>query len=116
LTYPWRYIVGERGLVIDDDLFRDKIDRVLMSLIEKRKALELNTSGLRQKLGKTMPDLPVIQRYRELGGTLITIGSDAHRWADVGGGVEQGLGLLRRAGFNHFVIYVQHEPRILPIE
>jgi histidinol-phosphatase (PHP family) len=116
LTYPWRYIVGEHGLTIDDDLFKDKIDQVLMSLIEKRKALELNTSGLRQRLGKTLPDLAIIQRYRELGGKLITIGSDAHRWADIGSGVEQGLGLLRHAGFNHFIIYIQHEPKFLPIE
>jgi histidinol-phosphatase (PHP family) len=116
LTYPWRYIVGERGLTINDDLYKGRIDEILMKLIEKHKALEVNTSGLRQKLGKTMPDLPIIRRYRELGGKLITIGSDAHRWADVCGGIEEGLHLLRQADFNHFTIYIQHEPKFLPIE
>ena len=116
LTYPWRYIVGERGLVIHDSKYQDKIDEILKLLIEKHKALELNTSGLRQKFGKTMPDLPVLQRYRALGGKLITVGSDAHRWADVGGGVEQGLSLLRQAGFSHFTIFIKHEPKYLPIE
>ncbi len=116
LTYPWRYIVGERGLVIHDEQFRDKIDEVLKLLIDRRKALEVNTSGLRQKLGITMPDLPVLQRYRELGGKLVTVGSDSHRWPDVGGGVEQGLTLLRKAGFTHFNIYIKHEPKFLPIE
>ncbi len=116
LTYPWRYIVGERGLTIDDDLYHDRIDTVLKLLIQKHKALELNTSGLRQNLGRTMPDLPVLRRYHQLGGKLITVGSDAHRWADVGGGVEQGLFLLRQAGFNHFTIYIKHEPKFLPIE
>ncbi len=116
LTYPWRYIVGERGLTINDNLYHDKIDQVLKLLIEKHKALEVNTSGLRQKLGITMPDLSVLRRYYELGGKLVTVGSDAHRWADVGGGVEQGLSLLRQAGFTHFNIYIKHEPKFLPIE
>ncbi len=116
LTYPWRYIVGERNLTIDDSLFSKRIDQVLKLLIEKRKALEVNTSGLRQRLEKTMPDLPVLRRYRELGGKLVTIGSDAHRWADVGGGIEQGLRLLQQAGFHHFAVYIRREPKFLPIE
>ncbi|NLJ31581.1 MAG: histidinol-phosphatase HisJ family protein [Clostridiales bacterium] len=116
LTYPWRYIVGEHGIPVRDELYRDRIDQVLKALIRKRKALEVNTSGLRQKLGKTMPDLTVLQRYHELGGRLVTLGSDAHRWADVGGGIESGLELLRRAKFTHFCIYSHHEAVYLPIE
>lgn len=116
LTYPWRYIVGEHEIRIRDIDYQDRIDAVLRALIQKRKALEINTSGLRQKLGRTMPDLPVLQRYRELGGRLVTLGSDAHRWADVGGGIESGLELLRQAKFTHFCIYSHHEPIYLPIE
>lgn len=116
LTYPWRYIVGEHNIAIDDELYTDKIDEVLKALIQKRKALEINTSGLRQKLGSTMPGLALLKQYWELGGKLITIGSDAHRWADVGGGIEQGLDLLRKVGFHHYTIYTHHEPKFLPIE
>ena len=116
LTYPWRYIVGEHGMTIRNELYREKIDSVLKLLIQKRKALEVNTSGFRQKLGTTMPDEAIIRRYRELGGKLITLGSDAHRWADVGGGIEQGLALLRKIGYSHFTVYVRHEPVFLPIE
>lgn len=116
LTYPWRYIVGEHGIPIRDADYSDRIDAVLRALIRGHKALELNTSGLRQKLGKTLPDLPVLQRYRELGGRLVTVGSDSHRWADVGGGIEEGLCLLRQAKFTHFCVYSHHEPVYLPIE
>ena len=115
LTYPWRYIVGEHGIPIDDKRWEKRIDEVLKLLIEKGKALEVNTSGLRQRLGVSMPDLPVLRRYRELGGSLVTIGSDAHRWADVGAGIERGLELLQKAGFGHFAIYVSRQPKILPI-
>lgn len=116
LTYPWRYIVGEHGIGIRDELYQRRIDEILAQLVKKRIALEVNTSGLRQRLGRTMPDLPILTRYRELGGRLVTIGSDSHRWADVGGGVEQGLGILRKAGFTHFAVYVKREPKFLPIE
>nr|WP_319488313.1 histidinol-phosphatase HisJ family protein [uncultured Caproiciproducens sp.] len=116
LTYPWRYIVGEHNIKMDVDQYKDEIDKVLKALIQHHKALEVNTSGLRQKIGKTMPDLPTLIRYRELGGKLVTVGSDAHRWADVGGGVEQGLSLLFTAGFHHFAVYHHHVPKILPIE
>ena len=56
LTYPWRYIVGEHGLAIDDVQLSGRIDEVLTALIKNGKALEVNTSGLRQKLGETMPN------------------------------------------------------------
>lgn len=116
LTYPWRYIVGEFGLPISNSRYLYKMEEVLKSLIAKKIALEVNTSGFRQKLGVSMPDYPVIRRYRELGGSLITLGSDAHRWADVGGGIEQGLELLRRAGFHHYTVYSGRKPQFLPVE
>lgn len=115
LTYPWRYICGEHGIEIDAGLWTGRIDEVLRTLIRKDIALEINTSGLRQKLGLTMPDYPVMRRYRELGGKLITLGSDAHRWADVGAGIERGLELLQKAGFGHFTVYENHQPKFLPI-
>ena len=108
LTYPWRYIVGEHGLAIDDVQLSGRIDEVLTALIKNGKALEVNTSGLRQKLGETMPNLQIVKRYYELGGKLVTLGSDAHRWPDVGAGMEEGMKLIRQAGFTHFALYSHH--------
>ena len=116
LTYPWRYIVCEHGLAIDDVQLSGRIDEVLTALIKNGKALEVNTSGLRQKLGETMPNLQIVKRYYELGGKLVTLGSDAHRWPDVGAGMEEGMKLIRQAGFTHFALYSHHEPKLLPIE
>lgn len=114
LTYPWRYL-SERSVSFDAARWDGRIDSILKQLIAKGRALELNTSGFRQKLGVSLPDLPVVRRYREYGGKLITIGSDAHRWADVGAGIEQGLELLRQAGFHHYTVYLKHRPKFLPI-
>ena len=115
LTYPWRYIVGEHHISIPEQRWKARIDDVLKALIRNGKALEVNTSGFRQELGVSMPDLPVLERYHELGGKLVTLGSDAHRWADVGAGIELGLDVLLKAGFHHYMIYISHQPKALPI-
>ena len=116
LTYPLRYIMGEYGVEVECEAFLERIDTILRTLVLQDKALEINTSGLRQKYGKTLPDLSVVKRFRELGGRFVTLGSDAHRWADVGGGVEDGLDLLQEAGFRSFTIFVKREPRLFPLE
>lgn len=117
ITYPYRYIVGEHGIdarPLPD--FAEQIDEILSQLIKNQKALELNTSGLRQKIGQTLPPLEIVQRFRQLGGTYVTIGSDAHRCTDVGAGIEAGLELLQQAGFTEFTIYSGREPRLIPIQ
>lgn len=117
LTYPYRYIVGEWGIEAPFlPEYAEKIDEILSLLAQNKKALELNTSGLRQKLGQTMPPLAVLKRFRQLGGGYVTVGSDAHRWADIGAGVEDGLALLLKAGFDHFTVYEGREPHLLPIK
>ncbi len=115
IDYPLRYIAGNSGIKVKQEDYIDKIDEILRMLVSNDKAIEINTSGLRQVIGRTLPDMFVIERYRELGGKYVTIGSDAHRWADIGSGIEYGLGLLLHCGFTHFAVYENHEPRLLPI-
>lgn len=105
LTYPLRYMVGKYGLNIDISRFYDRIDCIFKGLIEKGKALEVNTSGLRQELKTTMPDLELLRRYRAMGGELLTIGSDAHRAEDVGAGIADGMALALEAGFRFTTLY-----------
>lgn len=115
LTYPLRYIVGDHNIEVSYEVYQERIDSILRALIRKDKALEVNTSGLRQKIGETLPSLLVVKQFHELGGKYVTIGSDAHRWADVGSGVEAGLEIIRRAGFDAFTVYVDHKPKLLPL-
>ena len=116
LTYPLRYLAVRQSP--DDCLcgVQDKVDTVLELLVRNHKALEINTSGLRQKIGDTLPPLSVLKRFRQLGGRYVTIGSDAHRWADVGAGIETGLSLLQAAGFSKFTIFIGREPHLIPIQ
>ena len=73
LTYPLRYIEGEAGIHVDLSKYSSKIDEALRTLAEKDRALEINTSGLFNKIGKTLPEENIVRRFRELGGKLVTI-------------------------------------------
>ena len=115
LTYPMRYIAANPDIKADISEFQSELEKVLKMLAESDKALEINTSGLRQMIGKTLPDEDIIRRFRELGGKYVTIGSDAHRWGDVGSGIEDGLRILLKCGFTHCTVYEKRKPKMLPI-
>ena len=115
MTYPLRYIEGVCGIPVEMSRFDELIDEILRSLAEQGKALELNTSGLRQPYGKTLPELEYFRRFRRLGGEIVTIGSDAHHVSDIGAGIQEGMALLAAAGFDHFAFYSQRRPRMLQI-
>ena len=115
LTYPLRYIRGDNDIEVCYEVYESYIDSILHALIRKEKALEINSSGLRQRIGTTLPSGIVMKRFRELGGRYVTVGSDAHRWADVGSGVEEAMDILRRSGFDEFTVYAGRKPQLLPI-
>lgn len=54
------------------------IERILKNVIARGKGIEINTSCLGSGLEETMPDAEVLQMYKDLGGTIVTFGSDAH--------------------------------------
>ena len=95
---------------------QEAIDQIFRALIDAGKALEVNTSGYRQKIGRPLPDLPLVRRYRELGGELVTLGSDAHSTQDLGKGIEEGMEMLQEAGFRYVALYEQRKPILLPLK
>ncbi|MCL2300390.1 MAG: histidinol-phosphatase HisJ family protein [Firmicutes bacterium] len=114
LTYPLRYIAGEHGIPVDLARYAEQIDAVLEAAIKNKLALEINASGLRQKLAQTMPGEDIVRRFRQLGGERVTVCSDAHYADDLGAGLEQGMDLALRCGFTHMTLYQKREP--MPIE
>lgn len=100
LTYPYRYM-KHAGKKIDFMHFRDKLAAIFTKLIARGAALEVNTSGFRQGLGAPMPDGQILAIYRECGGELTVVGSDAHRPEDIGAGIEQAYELLLGLGYRY---------------
>lgn len=116
MTYPLRYIVGEHGIEVDMSKFSDKIDEILTLLVENEKALEINTSGLRQKLGTTMPEETVVRHFKQLGGEFVTVGSDAHYAKDIGAGIDVAIEIAQRSGFDCVTLFQNRMPVQIPIE
>ncbi len=116
LTYPLRYMVGDQGYTVDLNKYSDIIDEILKAVIYNGKALEINTSGYRQKIGRTMPDKDVVSRFKELGGEFITLGSDSHFAEHVGAGIDRGMLLAKECGFDSIALFQQREPVLIPIE
>ena len=115
LTYPLRYITGRDHIPVDMSRYDEIIREILRTLIQQRRGIEVNTSTLRQGLGEPMPSLHYLKMFRELGGEIVTLGSDAHRSADLGAGIPEGMALLQEAGFDYFAFYKKREPRMLRI-
>lgn len=104
LTCPIRYITGKYGINVDLSRFAEKIDTILRETIRQGKALEVNTSGY-GILGDLMPTRDLLIRYRELGGYLLTIGSDAHVSENACKYFNEAKAILRELGFKHLYYY-----------
>lgn len=60
----------------------DKVRELVVAILERvildGKGLEVNTSSWRYELGDTTPCREILRLYRDLGGRVLTLGSDAH--------------------------------------
>lgn len=115
ITYPLRYIEGIQKIQVDMKPYDEIIREILKTVISKGKGIEINTSTLRQGLGMTMPNLPYVKLFKELGGEYVTIGSDAHWAKDIGSNISDGMALLEEAGFKYFTVFRRREPKPLKI-
>ena len=65
------------------DEHREIIDEILRCLAAKGKGMEMNTSGV-DRCGGFLPTADIFRRFKELGGEIVTVGSDAHNCSRVG--------------------------------
>lgn len=90
--------------------FSDAVDKVLKLLVENEVGLEINTAGFRQGLGSPHPTFEVIKRFKELGGEIITLGSDAHIPSALGYRFDDAVKLIKEAGFDSICSFKKREP------
>ncbi len=76
------------------EAYQPLIDEILGTLAKKGKGLELNTSGV-DRCGDFLPDERYFRRFRELGGEIVTVGSDAHDAGRVGQYTRRACELLK---------------------
>ncbi len=95
--------------------YAEQIKRVLSTLIERKIALELNTSGWRAPANHCFPKPMIIKWYYEMGGRLISIGSDGHKVENIGRDINKAAELAKEIGFKEYQIYRQRKPVTLPL-
>ncbi|MEG2597265.1 MAG: histidinol-phosphatase HisJ family protein [Oscillospiraceae bacterium] len=115
ITYPLRYLVGEHGVFVDLNDYRQEIDELFHTLIKNEIALEVNSSGLRQKIGEPIPNKALLKRYHELGGTLVSLGSDSHCVKDLSAGISTCTRMLKDLGFPYVTYFKERKPVHLPL-
>ena len=101
-----RYLNENRGFHLTFDGFEREIEGILRTLIGKGCGIELNTNR-----GHTpLPDEKWLRMYRDLGGEIITLGTDAHGPEYVGCAVRERQQLLKDCGFTRFCTFEKRHP------
>ena len=115
LTCPFRYANVKYGRGLTAEEFAPPIKTILDAVIRRKIALEVNTSGLVNGKGETLPSETVIGWYKSMGGKLITLGSDAHSADRLANGFAETRETLLRNGFTECAYYENREARIYDI-
>ncbi len=103
LTLILRYACGKHNRRINLGDYSALIDKTLKVIITRGKALEINTSEV-GNIG-FMPDAEILKRYRNMGGRLVTIGTDAHITKNIDYAFDDAIKLLHECGFDGYYYY-----------
>lgn len=90
-------------------MYPELIEAILKELIKRGKALEVNTSGY-AKNGASNPNMDIVKLYLELGGELITIGSDAHEANNLGANFDVVANELKKTGLRYYTTFRSRKP------
>jgi histidinol-phosphatase (PHP family) len=91
-------------------MYMPYVDEILRLAVADGKGIEVNTSSHRYGLERETPTQDIVDRYVELGGEIITTGSDAHRPQDVGADLEKGEQMILASGLSYVATYKGRKP------
>ena len=112
LDYAVRYSPEKKYEPLD---YREIIDEILHKIVAWGKGIEINSAGLRKGLSHANPHPFVLKRFRELGGEIITVGSDAHNAADIAADFDAAESFLKDAGFEFYTVFRGRKPQFVKL-
>lgn len=92
------------------DKIKPIITKILQQVIKDGKGIEVNTSSHRYGLKDLTPSRNILKLYKELGGKIITIGSDSHKKEHLGAYIEQTKKELKDLGFKYYCTFEKMQP------
>lgn len=94
--------------------FEPVVKDILRAVISRGKGIEINTNPMRS--GRVPnPSGVVIKWYRELGGEILTIGTDSHTPHHTGLHMPEAIQIAREAGFTHLATFERRQAKLEPI-
>jgi histidinol-phosphatase (PHP family) len=95
--------------------YLEQVDDIFKKLIYDGKGIEANSGGMYKGAVYPNPHPLLLKRYRQLGGEIITVGSDAHTPDKVGYGFSQLAEYLKEAGFQYYCVFQNRKAKFLPL-
>jgi len=92
------------------DKIKDVVTEILIHVISHGKGIEINTSSFRYGLNDLTPSKDILRLYKELGGTIITIGSDTHTQEHVGQNISYVKDQLKKLGYKRLCTFEKMKP------
>lgn len=89
---------------------RPILTEILKTVIADGKGIEVNTSCHRYGLKDLTPSRDILRLYRELGGTVLTIGSDSHKKEHLGAFIRETMDELKEMEFEQFCTFEGMKP------
>ena len=115
ITYCLRYMKQRHGICADISRFDDIIAESFRILAQNGKGIEINSSGIRQGFGDSFPDLKYTKLFRDMGGEILSIGSDAHFAKDIAANVDTAIRTACDAGFTRLAYFKKRQPEFISI-
>ena len=104
VIYPLRYLPRQWQLTLAP--YEEQLRDLFRTLVQTGRGIELNTTQ-----GNTIAEwTDVLQLYRDCGGEILTVGSDAHRPEWIGAGFSDAYALLKSLGFRWVCTYRNRKP------
>ncbi|MDO5156122.1 MAG: histidinol-phosphatase HisJ family protein [Eubacteriales bacterium] len=111
LDYAIRYCPDSNYVYQFKD-YADIFEELFRLLIENGKGIEINTAGI-SKMGMAHPHIEALKMYREMGGEIVTIGSDAHSAQNIGFGFDIAEQMLQECNFSYYTIFQKRKPEFI---
>lgn len=109
LDYIVRY-GGYKNNIVNVEKQRQYLEPIMKKAIENGKGIELNTSGIRYNLKDVHPSREILSLYYELGGEIITVGSDSHMASTIAQDFDLAEKLLIDIGFKYYTVFDKLKP------
>ena len=91
------------------------IEEILKELVKTNRGFEYNTAGFRNDLTHANPKDKILEKYKNLGGNIITLGSDSHFPDTISYKIDDGIKHLKDLGFDHISYFENKKEKIIEI-